>query len=481
MKKTLIITVLVLVNVLRVDAQFADSLQIKVGTIGTVATKDYQPLWLYSKRFGTIADEKTDLSTYIRLTNKHDLGNDYHISYGLSLYNNNHFHDLPLEEGYIKAGWRKLEFRAGRYEEIIGEMDKDLSSGSLGISGNALPIPKISLAIADYISVPFTHNVLQFKGQFSHGWMGGDQYIKGAYLHEKNFYLRIGKNKFKAWGGVQHYAVWGGNRPDLPKIKSTFKDYLNVVFVKEADDGTVNSDSILPNRPGDHRGIVEGGFDWEDDNMLIRLYNQTPFETGQGIDIRNIDRLLGIMYVNKKEDGWLRKLTGEFMYTKQMNDFYSLDVRENYYNNGIYLSGWEYHQRIIGTPLFINRTRGSKYFESIKPFDWNDHRDSISGKGWNIINNRVIGVHLAGAYNIGESITGKTMVTYTKNFGTHFKGPLSPFMNQFYTLQEISYTTPVPGLSINAAAAFDFGDITDNAGFMLGVQWLFNAGRSVPF
>ncbi|WP_295127592.1 capsule assembly Wzi family protein [uncultured Chitinophaga sp.] len=475
MKQPFLITTLLLLFSICAHAQFSDSLQIRVGTNGTVATKDYQPLWMGAKRFGTITDQKADASTFIRLTNKHELQHDFYINYGVSLYNNNHFRDVLLEEGYVKAGWRKLEFRAGRYEEIIGEMDKDLSSGSLGVSGNALPIPKLSLAIADYIEVPYTKGFVQFKGQFSHGWMGRDQYIRSAYLHEKNLYVRLGKKRLKFWGGLQHYAVWGGNRPDLPKIRSSFGDYLNVVVIKQGDDGTVNSDSILPNRPGDHRGVLEGGIDWEDERMLVRLYNQVPFETGQGIDIRNIDRLIGLMYVNKNEGSFLKKLTAEFIYTKQMNDFYPLNVRESYYNNGIYLTGWEYQSRIIGTPLFINRTRGSHYFDNIKPFNWNDHKDDINGVGWNIINNRVMGFHLAGGYSFGESVAAKTMFTYTKNYGT-YNGPL-PSMSQFYTLQEVTYKMPVPGLSLNAAAAFDFGDITDNVGFMLGVQWLINAGR----
>ncbi|RYZ26720.1 MAG: hypothetical protein EOO10_14785, partial [Chitinophagaceae bacterium] len=58
---------------LAAKAQFLDSLEVQVGTIATVASDDYQPLWLVSKRFATIADRKSDLSTNIRVTNKHDL------------------------------------------------------------------------------------------------------------------------------------------------------------------------------------------------------------------------------------------------------------------------------------------------------------------------------------------------------------------------------------------------------------------------
>lgn len=456
-------------------AQFADSLDVRVGTQATLATKEYQPLWLLSNKFGTIADRKSDLSTFLRIGNHHvlDAAEHFHLRYGVGLYNNDRFGKLLLQEAFVKAAYKKLELRAGRYEEIIGEMDKDLSSGSLGVSGNSLPIPKISIALTDYVDIPFTNGWLQFKGQFSHGWMGKHQFIQNAFLHDKTIYFRLGKHRLKAFGGLQHYAVWGGNRADLPTIRADFSDYINVIFAKEANDGTVNEDLVRPNRPGDHRGVLEGGLEWEDDDMLLRLYNQTPFETGQGISIKNIDRLLGIMYVNKRESSILQKITAEFIHTKQMNDWYTVNVRESYYNNGIYLTGWEYNDRIIGTPLFINRQRGVKYFDGVRLFDWNAPVDSIKGKGWNIINNRVVGFHLGAMYSILPELSAKTLLTYTKNFGTYHTGLFDPPRTQFYTLQQLYYNTAVQGLSLTGGIAVDWGDIGDNAGFTLGVQWRF--------
>lgn len=452
---------------------FADSLELQAGTTGTIATKDYLPLWLMSKRFGTISDRQADLSTHLRLRNTHRFGQaeDFYLRYGVNLYNNNQFKDVFFEEAYIKAGYRKWEIRAGRYEEVTGEPDPALSSGSLGISGNALPIPKIGIALTDYADVPFTNGWLQVKGQFSHGWLGKDQFIKNAYLHEKTFYLRIGKERLRVYGGVQHFAAWGGNRSDLPKIKSSFSDYWNVVIGKEGDDGTVNSDQIAPNRPGDHRGVLEGGISWENETMLLQLYNQQMFETGQNISLKNTDRLLGLSYKNKNPDGVLSKVLMEFINTKKMNNWHPLNVRESYYNNGVYLTGWEYRGRIIGTPLFINRERGQHYFSDVKPFDWDQHRDSIAGRGWNIINNRVTGLHIGGLYNISNAFLGKTLITYTKNFGNYNDANFSNALTQWYTLQEVRWNTPVRGFSLTGGLAVDWGNLGSNTGFMLGAQW----------
>jgi len=471
MQGTKLLIIFALLGISRAHAQFTDSLEVKAGTTGTVASKDYQPLWLVSNRFGIISDRKADLSTHARISDIHLLNENFYIRYGLDLYNNNQFKDVFIQEGFLKAGYKKLEFRAGRYEERIGEMDKDLSSGSWGISGNARPIPKIGFALTDYVDIPFTNGWLQFKGQISHGWMGKDQYIPGAFLHEKTIYVRIGKKQLRAYGGLQHYALWGGNRPDLPKIKSSFKDFLNVFIGKEGDDGTVNSDEYRPNRPGDHRGVLEGGITWENDNMLLHVYNQSMFETGQGLTFKNTDRLLGFSYLNKNK---LLKFTAEYLKTKQMNDFFPLNVRESYYNNGVYQSGWEYQNRIIGTPLFIVRQRGQHYFNDIKPFDWSKPKDSISGKGWNIINNRITGLHLGAMYMLGSSLKARTLLTYTKNYGNYLEPHFEPALTQWYTLQEVSWQTPLEPLSLTGGAAVDWGDLGNNAGFMLGVQWKFN-------
>ncbi|MGX5818972.1 capsule assembly Wzi family protein [Chitinophaga lutea] len=454
-------------------AGFSDSLQLRVSTTGTVASKDYLPLWLAAKRFGTISDQRSDLSTGLMLRNAHqlDANGDWYLRYGIHAYNNNHFRDFFFEEAFVKAGYRKWELRAGRYEEITGEMDPELSSGSWGISGNALPIPRIGIALTDYADIPFTNGWVQAKGQFTHGWMGDDRFIHGAYLHQKSLYLRVGKNALRVYGGIEHFALWGGNRPDLPKLNTSFSDFLNIVLGKEADDGTVNSPEYRPNRPGDHRGVLEGGITWENDATKLHLYNQSMFETGQNISFKNTDRLLGIGYLNKREEGALRKLTLEFIHTKKMNDWLPLNVRESYYNNGIYLTGWEYQGNIVGTPLFINRQRGRHYFDDIQPFDWNLHKDSIAGKGWNIINNRISGLHAGGLYKIGPSVEAKTLITYTRNFGNYQEGNFNVSKTQWYTLQEVRWDTPLPGFSIKGGVAFDWGDLGGNSGFLLGAQW----------
>ncbi|MEX2336152.1 MAG: capsule assembly Wzi family protein [Fulvivirga sp.] len=475
-----------------VFAQESDSLRITMGTTATMATSNYQPLWVESLQFGSISAQKVDLSTHFYLSNYHLFGKkggttsgkkipekrSFSVRYGIHLINNNHFRSLFAGEAYLKAGYKNWEIRAGRFREIIGEVDPDLSSGSLGVSGNALPIPKIGAAVTEYTDLPYTNGWLQFKGLMSHGWMGQNRYMRDAFLHEKTLYMRLGKGKLKLFGGVQHYAVWGGIRDNFPKLDRDLGGFMDVLLVKETDDGSLLEGQVRegtvpegtyvprPNKAGDHRGVIEGGFEWEGDNILIKAYHQTPFDMGIGISIKNIDKLAGLSIANKNP-GLFRKGLIEFIHTRQMTDWVP-HHRESYYNNGVYKTGWEYENLIIGTPLFTNRIRASSYFPEIEPYDWNAPNESIHGND-NVINNRVIGGHFGFILAPFSRITTRTILTLVRNYGP--KRPFPPHKDQFYSLQEIIYQSPFRGLKVNASIAVDHGEMTKNIGGMLGIEW----------
>lgn len=313
--------------------QLPDSLQISAGTLGIVAKDGYQPLWLVANRWGAVSDRRQyDASIYAGLTGANYFGKKYvsrsnptglsqsvfYLKYGATLLNNNHFSGTTFQEAYVKAGYKHLEIRAGRFKYIPGEVDQQLSSGSLGVSGNALPIPQITLALTDYVNVPFTNGWLQIKAQFSYGWLGADWYLN-SYYHEKNLYLRAGKRKFKLFAGAQHYVEWGGRRDGI-SLDRSFKGFTNVLFATDnADDGSGLGVGVkgASSRAGDQRGVFELGFDLEASHLLLYGYYQTPFEGTFGVDVSNIDNLSGLSLVPKKQNAVLKKLLIEFIYTRQ--------------------------------------------------------------------------------------------------------------------------------------------------------------------
>jgi len=148
------------------DAQFLDSLSASAGLNFRAATQHYQPFWMVANQFGTVTDLKSDLSSFIKVSNKHVLAssesqndhglydfNDFSLSYGLSVYNNNHFRSTFLEEAYAKLEYRNWSLRAGRFEETTGDLDRQLSSAVMRYqyrkSGSLLLIIKMFLSQMD--------------------------------------------------------------------------------------------------------------------------------------------------------------------------------------------------------------------------------------------------------------------------------------------------------------------------------------------
>ena len=462
-------------------AQFFDSLQAAAGLEYHFSSNNYLPFWLVSNHYGTVADRKNDLSSFVSISDKHVIAeheyqndhgfydyNDLTVSYGLNVYNNNHFRSTMIEQGYIKLEYKNWSLRAGRFEETTGDIDPQLSTGSLGVSGNALPIPKIGIAVTDYITVPFTNGWLQFKGTFAHGWLGRDRYIKNSYYHEKTFFLRAGPANLKVYAGIEHFAEWGGKRGDQ-QLDGSWNRFWDVVFIKGTTSTTERA--ITTAHEDDHRGVLEGGVYWENDKAMLHGYLQKPFEEKNDISLRNKNLLAGFIVSMKNKYSGLQKILFEIISTKSINDHVARPQRESYYNNNDYKTGWEYENNIIGTPLFTNRTRANKYFPEIRPFDWNAADSSIPGNA-NIINNRIFAIHIGGLYAITEIVQGKTLLTYTKNYGSLNDNILfTPNKNQFYGLQEISYRVPDKNLTITAGLGFDWGQLGSAVGGVLRIEW----------
>ncbi len=475
-----IIFILTMVLPTALHAQRVDSLMLTLGFTTTIADRSYQPLWIAANRFALLSDDGKDVAAFAGIHHTHTFPTgtrSVRISYGANLVNNQHFRANTIQLGYLKVGYGAFEIRGGRYKETLDEIDPVLSTGSLGISANALPIPKIGLAFPDYTPIPFTKEWVSIKGVFSHGWMGKNQFIKDAFLHEKSVYLRFGKKRFKFYTGAQHFGVWGGYLGDV-SIDHSFQEFLNVVLVRGENEHSRWSDIISNpaiNRAGDQRGLFEFGMDVDWKDVHLHFYHQTPFESGNGVTVRNTDRLAGVN-IQLKKHHWLKSLLVEFIHTKQMEE-HALPPRRSYYNHGVYATGWEYEYRSMGTPLFINRYRGSNFLP-VDAIDWRTNNSTNLGES-NFINNRIVGGHVGMLHRYAPGITGRTMLTYTRNFGTHNNFITRSPENQVYTLHEVTAAIKrAPGLRASAGIGYDRGGFYDNVGGLLGVQYVVRLHKS---
>jgi hypothetical protein len=467
-------------------AQFADSLHILVGTTATVASAEYQPLWIIANRYGTVTNQQADLTSRILISNKHlfsqknkpgadSIYPHSYINYAVDLYNNDHFENTFLQEAFVKAGIKSWELRAGRYEEVIGEVDPFLSSGSLAVSSNALPIPKIGIANTRYAPIPYTNGWVQFKGRFSHGWLGETNYLKDAFLHEKSLYLRFGKKKFAVHTGLNHFAQWGGTHPS-GKAPSRFKDYLQIIAGGKGDasDPVYQQGPVdIANAVGNHLITSDIGFSLQRNSSVFKIYTQTIFEKGKGrgpdqrdrivgLKVTSRDRLIGFSWENIKQS-FLEKIVVEGLFTRHQGGPVLYVGQDNYYNNATYKTGWTYQDKIIGTPLFIIRNDALKFHPAL---------DSTQISSWNITSNRVNGVHLGIKGTINKQLVYRMLTTYVQHYGNYNNTHIfTPFKKQLHFLLEGSYQVN-NRINIGMGLAQDVGDISDNTGGSLRIEWL---------
>jgi hypothetical protein len=471
-------------------AQEKNELELGVGVIFTLSNANYQPFWVHSNTFGTIAvDNRSDLAGHIRFKNSHSILNLKNINqsteeiekepvfveYGLDIFTNHHFSHFFAKEAYIKIGYKNWGIRMGRNAEIIGELNPELSSGSLAVSGNALPLPKLSLSVNQFTDVPWTRSWLKFKGQYSHGWLGDSHIVKNAYLHEKVLYFQGGREKLKIHVGLSHFAQWGGVHPRGP-IPSRFKDYLRVITGSPGDpeDPVYHQGPVdIANAVGNHLIVSDIGVKIPINRNTLKIYTQTMFSKGRGdslnsntrdeligLNLFGKDRLLGVDW-EREPGGLIQKVLIEGIYTKDQGGPAIFFGRYNYYNNATYTTGWANHGRIIGTPLFINREQAIIY---------NLDKERVQ-KDWNIVSNRIIGIHTGISGNLGKTLSHRFLFTHVRHFGNYYNDTLfGSGKGQFYILKELSYEWK-EWVKITSSIGVDFGGMSNLIGGKLGVEW----------
>lgn len=469
-----------------VFGQAADSLHIGVGTTATVASQAYQPLWLVANQYGAIADRGSDIATHFFFSNTHvahpkptfgevpPKAGALYVAYGLDVYANNKFDRTFLQQAFLKAGYKALQVRAGRYKEVTGELDPTLSSGGLGISGNALPIPKVGLAIPEYTDLPLTRGFVQIKGEFTHGWLGDSYYAKDILLHQKSLYLKFGRPKLSFYAGLTHFAQWGGTF-ESGQAPGRLQDYVRVVLGSSgngADPVYQHGPIDIVNAVGNHIVIPDFGINFKSSTSTYRLYTETIFDKGKGkegerdklmgLKVLSRDRLLGLSWARDRK-AWLSKIVLEGLYTKYQGGPIIYDGRDNYYNNGTYVGGWQYKGDIIGTPLFINSTRAALYGGDFR---------SLDELPANIVSNRMAALHLGLQGNLSSRVAYRGLFTYAQHSGTYYNKALFPKAKKQVNMLLEGTCQVSRSFVVAAALGLDSGDLSHNTGGKLTAEWL---------
>jgi hypothetical protein len=446
------------------------------------------PFWLRSKQYGSVpfSDGSASVTSFTKKefqTSPSDFlnwgaGIEVRVNAGKKL-------SVTLIEGYGNLKIGVFQIKGGRWKEVIGLCDSSLGSGSFAISGNALGIPKIEIAVPNFSNL-LGGKLFTFKGNFAHGWVGevpiqSSRFTKTAntYFHQVSFYGRIGKPdwKLKLFAGINHNVFWGDERKIFADEYhfSDWKTYAYVVFGKVAR--TLNVAKV-----GNHIGSIDLGGEYNFSNAKLFLYRQQFYDVGALGHMANIlDGLNGISLQNKKQSHsrfYWKKLLLEVMYSgNQAGEPWSPKTAtgaENYYNHDFYAEGWSYKGLALGSPFMTTR-EVAREGQASHPKEY-------------FINNRVLLFHTGMEGRIGKwSCT--TKLSYSRNYGTWATNVygrraannqlfppvygLFKKVNQFSGFAEVS--KPIKnGLTVGGSVALDYGKLLPNSfGTMLKLSKAF--------
>jgi hypothetical protein len=437
--------------------------EIFVESIMKAGVGEIPPFYSVSNQYGIFSREKNAILLRSGIISSIDTAKNLSLAFGLdAIYRYDSNSDLWLQQAFVKVKVYFIIFQGGYIEETFGNQDNQLSSGGYLFSGNARPIPKIAMHTNDYINIPFTNNLLQLKAGISHGWFGEkEQYIRNAYLHHKYFFLRIGHNKlpFSINMGIQHAAVWGGTSPVHGKLPSDWNAYKSVF--KARMKGNVGPETEQENLLGNHLGSYSLGVETKFKRHELNLYWQTILEDKNGrvgVDWKNKgDGLWGIAIAPVNKDNGIKKIVFEFFNSTSQSGDTAHSGNDDYFNNGLYRSGWTYHEMTIGTPLIT-----SPAFTNRSP-----EMDTY------LENNCVRALSAGLLYEINERQFMLKMI-YSRNYGTIIIPYTTP-RDQFYSALAFTYPSKrFRNLLFSWQAAFDIGNhLGNNAGFMVKARKTF--------
>lgn len=390
---------------------------------------------------------------------------------------------LILPVAFTSFRYGNIEVYVGRKKEIYGLVDTLNTSGSYAWSGNSLPIPKIQIGTAGFVPIHFTHDFLSIQATFAHGWFGKEDFAYNYFLHQKTFYLRLGKpkQKLKFYGGISHFAQWGGNAPLLiglgrtgadGSLPKSINDFWYILTAKNFPQAPNLSQFDSDNRLGNHLGTIDLGFTYKAKNSTWMFYTQHSVENAPGLMSNFPDGLYGLSWSNNKTTSQtllkVRNITLEALTLLDQGVF--IDSRygyliNDYFNNSQYMDGWSYRNNIIGNPLITLRT-------DTRP-EWFNSRGFYSNRDYHQINgNYMQSLYLA----VNASWKNNTQFKFRSSISHYLlylgEGKFGNASRQFSGSFEVFRKVKLLNNStLHTSISFDSGKWLPNTfGFFIGIK-----------
>ena len=332
---------------------------------------------------------------------------------------------------YAHARLYVIDITAGIKPLYFGGGDEELTCGSLLLSNNAHPFPRISIGIDQWTPIPGLYGYVDLRGGLTNGWLNDNNgKVSHVKLHHKYIGLRAGgKLPINISYEFHHAAIWGGYRIDGLDLGNNFDSFRNI-FLGRSGGATV-SDQL--NKQGNHMlsqllCLTAKGEDWK-----VDLYWQDFQEDGGinfiGCRANSKDGRWGI---SAEQNHWpfISGITLEIIQTTDQSgpwhdrDGMVFGGNDSYYSNSSYPQGWTYFGQSICSPL-------------LSP-----------------TNSRIWAYH-AGIKGDIYGFKYRTLCTHARNYGT-YKAPKES-LNTAILLEVKKVVPQAWGLEFGLSIAGDFG------------------------
>ena len=423
------------------------------------------PFWHHANTYGlrepiSQANSITDMRVLLPSRSWGPVGWSVGASLSTRLANTNntaHFSEL-----YGALWYRALRLRVGRFRHTIGGTDNPLSLGSMTISPNATPIPKIEFSTRGFVALPLSDGRLRMRAYWAEGQLGEARHVSQARLHQKSVHVRATGDRFRFTVGVIQNLQWGGKgRPD------TWTQYRDILFNVRGGGGENTT------------AAYDLALSVDMDTWEVGAYRQFYLEDWIGLLFRSPwDGLWGVS-VERDNRHWVSDVLYEFMNTIQQDALPGLpEGRAGYYTHHTYQSGWTHQGNVLGNPLIRNpQYRSSSYALDEQP------------------STMVIAHHLGLRGQPTARTEYEARFTYSRNYGicqdqiisgTCIVGSDSEVPNdleriprselrqdQYATHLDVRYLlSETYGMHLRSSVAVDWGEFDGTQiGLMMGLQW----------
>lgn len=345
-------------------------------------------------------------------------------------------HNVQRRDLYLQFenSWLLATVGSKKQKEVLDGLSA--TNQNFLFSGNARPLPGILIEANNPFKISNTFGI---DWGIGHYVINDVRYVDNTQLHYKRLGVITTFNENNQLIiGVQHYAQWGGTSPEWGRLKSGFKDFVNVFFAHTTEEYGIEGETL--NKLGNHLGSILLKYELKNKLGEFSIYHDHYIEDGSGTRWANFpDGLWGI-YFKPQNQKIISSILYEYIDTVDQSGISVGSGKDNYFSNSIYRSGWTYEENVIGVPFILYNKELS--LESTEP---------------RYISNRSKTHHLGimGQFN---NLTWKIKTTYSKYLGT-YGAPLYPEWKYWYNYGSLSYKTEKLGI-FTAMGGVDFSNRT---------------------